>query len=85
MPASLSEYVASEIRAEKARRKFTVRSLATAAGLSTMTLQRRLTGEVPFDLVQLEAVAAAFGLSPLYFVVDYLSIPADAITHHPRT
>lgn len=39
----------------------TLRTLSDATGIPLATLHRRLTGKVPFDLVELDAVALALG------------------------
>jgi transcriptional regulator with XRE-family HTH domain len=56
-PATLRERVAGEIRAEMARRRLSGRELARRTGKSAPYWSRRMTGEVAFDLDDLEEVA----------------------------
>ncbi len=61
--------VPAEIRAELARRGWSVRDLAekasehTAKPLSFVTLYRRLGGDGKLTIPELSAIAAAFGIS----------------------
>lgn len=57
------EHVAAEIRAAAARQRVTQRWVAKQIGMSQQALSRRWTGEHPFDLDELEAVAALLGLT----------------------
>lgn len=57
-------YVAGEIRAHAARRGLSGRQLAFQLGKSQPWMSRRLTGEVPFDVEELDAVAALLGVTP---------------------
>lgn len=41
-----------------ARRRVTIRDLATATGITKTTLARRLNGEYSFTIAQLRAIAA---------------------------
>ena len=56
--SSLRESVAAEIRAQLARRRLSGRQAAALLGWTSPYLSRRLTGEVPFDVSDLEAMAA---------------------------
>jgi len=58
MSESLTTTVAAEVRAEMARQRRSQRQVADALGVSNTYVWRRLTGEVAFDLTELEAVAA---------------------------
>ena len=55
--SSLRESVAAEIRAQLARRRLSGRQAAVMLGWTSPYLSRRLTGEVPFDVADLEALA----------------------------
>lgn len=55
----VTERVAANVRAEMGRRRFTQTKLAGTLGVSQMFLSRRLGGHVPFDLQELERIAAA--------------------------
>lgn len=59
----LAETVAREVRAEMGRQQQSANALALKLGVSDMYLSRRLRGEVPFDLRDLEKVAKALGTS----------------------
>lgn len=54
--------VASTVRAELARRDKTQADLAAVLHLSTAAVSRRLSGQVPWDLVELDATARFLGL-----------------------
>jgi len=58
-----SEALAAEIRAEVARQRRTTTDLATEIGMSGAALGRRLRGEHPFDVTELEQIARALGIS----------------------
>jgi transcriptional regulator with XRE-family HTH domain len=62
MSTSLPQVVATEIRAEMARQRITQMALAARLGRSQPYVCRRLTGEVAFDLAELELVAEALGV-----------------------
>lgn len=53
----LDTSVASNVRAEMARRKASGRDLAIALGWSERTVRRRLAGDSPFTVDELTAVA----------------------------
>ena len=59
---SFTERVATEVRAELGRQRRSASWLAREVGLSQSTVSRRLTGELPFDLDQIEAVAACLNM-----------------------
>lgn len=48
-----SEAVAAEVRAEMGRQRKTQAELASVLGITTATAARRLSGAVPFDVVEL--------------------------------
>lgn len=54
--------VAANIRAENARRGGTQLELARWLGISQQAMSRRLTGEIAFDVDELQAVAEHFGV-----------------------
>ena len=49
----------AEVSATMASRGFTVRALAAATGIPRTTLSRRLSGETPFLMNELQAVCEA--------------------------
>jgi len=53
---------AAEIRAELARQDITQDDLAHRVGMSPSALSRRLAGLQPFELQELEGIAAALGV-----------------------
>lgn len=60
----LARAVAAEVRAEMARQEMTGIELSRVTGLSNNYLARRLRGEFPFTLNDLEPVASALRVSP---------------------
>lgn len=55
--------VPAEIRAELARRGWSVRTLSERTGLSFSTLSRRLPGDGKLSVPELAAICEAFGIS----------------------
>lgn len=55
---TLRYVAAAEVRAELARQRKTSQALAKALGISPQAMSRRTTGDLPFDLDELEAAAA---------------------------
>lgn len=70
MPSSLSQIAATEIRAEMGRQRISQTHLAKKLGRSQTYVWRRLVGEVPFDLHELETVAEVLGVPVTRFVPD---------------
>lgn len=62
--------IAAEVRAEMARQgKFPMHTeLAEVLGITSATASRRLTGEVPFDVVELLTVAMWLGVDASRFL-----------------
>lgn len=60
--ARLRELTAEEIRVLLARRRISAAELARRAGMKQSTLARRMTGEMPFDLDELETIADVLGV-----------------------
>ncbi len=52
-----AQRVAGEVRAEMARQKKTTAALAQALGIGAHTAGRRVSGEIPFDVLELAVVA----------------------------
>ena len=59
---TLSACVAAELRAEVARRRMSGRELSRRIGLPAATVSRRLRGDTPIALDDLENVTAALGV-----------------------
>lgn len=55
--------IAAEVRAQMGRLDVTQTQLADALGVSQVAISRRLRGAVPFDVVELSAVADLLGCS----------------------
>lgn len=73
MPSDpLAKRVGANVRAEMARSnpKQTQKPFAKRIGMSQQSLSRRLSGEIPFDLEELERVAAVLGVPMTRLVVD---------------
>lgn len=62
--ADLTETVNENIRVEMTRRKVSAKDLASSLGLSYAALWRRMSGVVPWDLVELAAVAEHLNVDP---------------------
>jgi transcriptional regulator with XRE-family HTH domain len=73
-PSTLADMVAAEVRAHLARRQLTGTAFANAIGRSEMYVSRRLRGEIPFDLADIEQVATFLGIT----VADLLPAPERA-------
>jgi transcriptional regulator with XRE-family HTH domain len=54
--------VAGQVRAEMARHRVTQAQLAPLVGLHPMSLSRRLSGDVPFDVLELYTIAEHLGV-----------------------
>jgi transcriptional regulator with XRE-family HTH domain len=63
-PGTWSARVAAAIRAEMASQQRTGEALADILGVAEPTVATRLNGETPFDLVEIERVAAWLGVAP---------------------
>ena len=76
MTPSLTQVVASGIRAEMARQGKTQQQLASLAGMAQQTLSRRIKIEdpIPFDTDEIERIASALGIP----VSQLLTVPAPA-------
>jgi transcriptional regulator with XRE-family HTH domain len=57
-PSSATQRVAANVRAEAARQQRSGVNLAKALGWSQAATSRRLSGHVPFDVNELEAIAS---------------------------
>lgn len=65
---SLTQLVATEVRAEMARQRISGVQLAERLGRSQAYLARRLMGDVSFDLSDLEAIAAELDVDVWQFL-----------------
>lgn len=64
--------VASEVRAEMARQQVSQQALADKLGWTQPKVSRRISGAVPFDVAELNAIATALGVP----VVQFLPVEA---------
>jgi transcriptional regulator with XRE-family HTH domain len=76
MTTGVSQVVADTVRAEMARRKITQLAVANALGVSTAAVNRRLSGQVAWDVDDLATVAGLLGMDPR----DLLPQPAATTT-----
>jgi transcriptional regulator with XRE-family HTH domain len=60
--------VAEEVRAAMARKRLTQTQLGRLLGLGQSAVSRRLSGEVPFDVVELHRIAEATGFDVETFI-----------------
>jgi len=67
MEHDVANRTAGAVRAELARRRTSGRQMAEDLGISKTSLHRRLTGEYPFTITQLVAIA------------DYLQLPLSSL------
>lgn len=68
-----SQAVAAEVRAELARQRISAIELAQRLPLSLSTLQRRLSGDIPFDVEEICMVAKVLNVSPgQFFPAHYI-------------
>jgi transcriptional regulator with XRE-family HTH domain len=61
---TLREAVAMELRSELARNRISASRVAFAIGKDQPWISRRLTGQVAFDLDDLDAITQVMGISP---------------------
>ncbi|MEK6310102.1 MAG: helix-turn-helix domain-containing protein [Curtobacterium sp.] len=64
----LNEALAAEIRAERARKKVTIKELALAAGMVESTLNRALAGQRDINVTQIGLIARALSIDPAVLV-----------------
>ena len=62
MASTLNDHVAAEIRAELARQRRSARKLAAELKWTVPYMSRRMTGEIPLDMDDIEAIAAALNV-----------------------
>lgn len=64
----LNEALAAEIRAERARKKVTIKELALAAGMVESTLNRALAGQRDINVTQIGLIARALSVDPAVLI-----------------
>lgn len=62
MSKVLANLVAGQVRAELARTRIPQKRVAEVLGTSRAAVCRRLSGEIPFDVAELEAIAELLGI-----------------------
>jgi transcriptional regulator with XRE-family HTH domain len=62
MTTTVTQSVASEVRAELARKRIPQADLAEVLGVSQAGISRRLSGDTPFDVNEVAAVADFLGV-----------------------
>lgn len=75
--------MAAVIREEMATQIRTDADLADFLGLAEGSVARRLGGEVPFDVVEIERVAAWLGVAPSELLARAHERVASRISPHP--
>ncbi|MGH2866781.1 MAG: helix-turn-helix domain-containing protein [Solirubrobacteraceae bacterium] len=70
-PGGLAARVASEVRANLARRRISASRAAKELGWSQPYLSRRLNGRAPFDVIDLERLAELLDIE----VIDFFAFP----------
>lgn len=70
MTTTTAHLVASKIGEEMAARGVSIKELADATGIARMTLTRRLTGNSPLTMHELDAIAAHFETTADRLVAD---------------
>lgn len=70
MAGSLPQYVAAEVRAQLARKRISGTALAEKMNVSGAYISRRLTGEVPFDVADLEQIGQILDVPAIRFLED---------------
>ncbi len=78
---SARSLVAAEVRAWAARRQYTQTRVAHVLGCSQAAVSRKYRGEVPFDVDELERLAAEWDLS----IAAFFGSPAQADGSYRRT
>jgi len=68
MTQTLSGAVAANIRAELARQRVSQAQVAERLGLSQAAVSRRLTGQTPFELDEVAAVADLLAVAPSHLL-----------------
>jgi transcriptional regulator with XRE-family HTH domain len=64
----LNEALAAEIRAERARKKVTIKDLAIASGMVESTLNRALAGQRDINVTQIGHLARALSIDPAVLI-----------------
>lgn len=76
----MRERVAEEVRALIGRRKTNPTALARRLGMTQPYLQRRVAGEIPFDVDDLGLIAAEFNVSMRDLMPREVTSPSQSVT-----
>lgn len=79
-----TQYVAEELRAQRARLKLTYADVETATGLSRMTVLRALSGDAAIAIETAIRLCDAFGLD-VGLLIDRAALHARQQTQDPPT
>lgn len=82
---TLADSVAAEIRAEMSDQQISGAALSRLTGMSQNYIAKRLRGELPFTLNDLESVSKALGLSPSEVLTRGLELVQLRRTRRIRT
>ena len=80
----MRERVAEEIRVLLARRRMSASELARQAGMTQPYISRRLTGEIAFDVDDLDKIAVALGVKPADLLGPIADKPVPTVECVPR-
>ena len=75
MKSAYARDVAAKVHAEMARQRMSQTAIAERMAVSQAYVSRRLTGEVAFDLVELDLVASILGVPVEQFVARDTATP----------
>lgn len=80
-PGWLRQRTAEEIRVLLARKRMSAAELARRTGLKQSTLARRMTGEIPFDLDDLEVIAGALEVDVTELLPRAVTAQTSSVTN----
>lgn len=69
-PSTVNDRVARNVRAEIARNGYSQTSFAAKLGRTQTSFSRRMTGEVPFTVDELNEIAQALGVTMSALIED---------------
>ena len=81
---TLAAAVVDEVQRRMTARGMSQRALAAAAGMPPTLLHRAMSGERSLQLDELERIAPALGVTPLWFLRSALTRSSDVRTREPE-